>query len=155
MLVLPQKVWHADSVLLHPRSIISWAPFWLRTLNFIKITKNKIKLKKTTLTTLQFMYCTILIYSPWCTFRESFFLILPYRYFQKQGENPQIMNFNRVFHYKPSSLVVFPLFLETPICDFLQLLSWSWRVFAPHSWWPSGSSGHPPANRIRVQRASK
>ena len=26
---------------------------------------------------------------------------------------PQIINFNRVFHYKPSILVVFPLFLET------------------------------------------
>ena len=25
------------------------------------------------------------------------------------------MNFNRVFHYKPSILGVFPLFLETPI----------------------------------------
>ncbi len=27
---------------------------------------------------------------------------------------PQIIHFNRVFHYKPSILVVFPLFLETP-----------------------------------------
>ena len=29
---------------------------------------------------------------------------------------PQIIHFNRVFHCKPSILVVFPLFLETPIC---------------------------------------
>ena len=28
---------------------------------------------------------------------------------------PQIINFNRVFHYKPSILGVFPLFLETSI----------------------------------------
>ena len=33
--------------------------------------------------------------------------------FQKYGY-PQIIHFNRVFHYKPSILVVFPLFLETP-----------------------------------------
>ena len=29
--------------------------------------------------------------------------------------DPQIIHFNRVFHYKPSILEV-PLFLETPIC---------------------------------------
>ena len=31
---------------------------------------------------------------------------------------PQIIHFDRVFHYKPSSLGVFPLFLETPIWQF-------------------------------------
>ena len=30
--------------------------------------------------------------------------------------SPQIINFNRVFHYKPSILAI-PLFLETPICS--------------------------------------
>ena len=40
---------------------------------------------------------------------------LLYGCFQKYRENPQIIHFNRVFHYKPSILGVFPLFLETPI----------------------------------------
>ncbi len=31
----------------------------------------------------------------------------------KKSWYPQIINFNRVFHYKPSILVVFLLFLET------------------------------------------
>ena len=126
MLVLPQKVWHADSVLLHPRGF-SWAPFWLRTLNFIKITKNKIKLKKTTLMTLQFMYCN----HSHILSMVGFFLYYHMGISKNRGKTPQIMNFNRVFHYKPSILGVFPLFLETPICDFLQVLSWSWRLFAP------------------------
>ena len=34
---------------------------------------------------------------------------------KNRGTYPQIMNFNRVFHYKPSILGVLPLFLETPI----------------------------------------
>ena len=39
--------------------------------------------------------------------------------FPKIGvETPQIIHFNRVFHYKPSILGVFPLFLETPILGF-------------------------------------
>ena len=47
--------------------------------------------------------------------------------YQKNGKNtwvipkivfflPQIINFNQVFHYKPSILGVFPLFLETSTC---------------------------------------
>ena len=33
---------------------------------------------------------------------------------ENRGFSPQIIHFNRVFHYKPSILGVFPLFLETP-----------------------------------------
>ena len=33
-------------------------------------------------------------------------------------------HFNRVFHYKPSILGVFPLFLETPICIYRYLFRW-------------------------------
>ena len=34
---------------------------------------------------------------------------------KNRGKTPQIIHFNRVFHYKPSILEVFPLFLETAI----------------------------------------
>ncbi len=36
--------------------------------------------------------------------------------FPKIRENPQIIHFNRVFHYKPSILWAHPYFLETPTC---------------------------------------
>ena len=37
---------------------------------------------------------------------------------KNRGKTPQIINCNRPFHYKPSILGVFPLFLETPISKF-------------------------------------
>ena len=42
--------------------------------------------------------------------------------FPKIGVGPQIIHFNRVFHYKPSILGVFPLFLETPIWKDMAIL---------------------------------
>ena len=55
-----------------------------------------------------------------------------YGCFRKSGY-PQIIHFNRVFHYKPSILGVFPLFLEPPI--YYRLL-----LFAIFCWFPGTSS---------------
>ena len=45
---------------------------------------------------------------------------------KNRGKTPQIIHFNRVFHYfSPSILGVFPLFLETPI--FWPSWHWHWR----------------------------
>ena len=55
----------------------------------------------------------------------------------KGPDPPQIIHFNRVFHYKPS-ILGYPYFLETPKCTS----SWNWCtlpaiVFLPTSWsWP-------------------
>ena len=68
----------------------------------------------------------------WKTFRLVVLLGV-----SKNRGNPQIIHFNRVFHYKPS-ILGYPLFLETPIkCqgpffgkagpDKTQLF-WAWRM---------------------------
>ena len=44
---------------------------------------------------------------------------------KNRGKTPQIIHFNRVFHYKPSILEVFPLFLESPISIDLYTLHWA------------------------------
>ena len=45
------------------------------------------------------------------------------------GNTPQIIQFNRVFHYKPSILGVFPLFLETPKFGIASVcLELGWRI---------------------------
>ena len=40
---------------------------------------------------------------------------------ENSGFSPQIIHFNRVFHYKPSILGETPLFLETPKCPKFKL----------------------------------
>ncbi len=51
----------------------------------------------------------------WIKFRSL--LITSGCWTKNRGKTPQIIHFNRVFHYKPSILVVFPLFFgSTPKC---------------------------------------
>ena len=50
-----------------------------------------------------------------CSRLEVYFWLTMYGCFQKYGKTTQIINFNRVFHYKPCILGFFPLFLETSV----------------------------------------
>ena len=72
------------------------------------------------------------------------------RSFQKKGY-PQIIHFNRVFHYKPSILGV-PLFLETLKYEFwpvkmkaVSSLSWwlsDWPIWVYGYWAPAYDDGN-------------
>ena len=78
---------------------------------------------------------------------------------------PQIIHFNRVFHYKPSILVVFPLFLETPISgslEFCLILRWifSLRIHHHDKSSPFLNNHHlgeyfPPASKKQIQQMSE
>ena len=58
---------------------------------------------------------------------------------KNRGKTPQIIHFNRVFHYKSSILGFFPLFLETPIKKTY--------IFHPHFQDSRVGLGRLPPNR--------